>query len=81
VQIDQGARWRHRLGTIAARTLVLHGDSDPLFPPGNAEALAAAIPDARLRLLAGVGHELSPRRWDEYSELIAMLASGTSADR
>lgn len=54
-----------RLAEITAPTLVLHGTEDPLFPYGHAEALAAAIPGARLLPLAGVGHELPPRPvWD-----------------
>lgn len=47
---------RARLAEIAAPTLVIHGDRDPLVPPGEGQALAAAIPGARLLLLPGVGH-------------------------
>jgi pimeloyl-ACP methyl ester carboxylesterase len=67
----QGARWRERLGTVAVPTVVVHGDADPLFPPGNAAALAAAIPGAHLRLLAGVGHELPRRAWAEAVGILA----------
>ncbi|GAA0623718.1 alpha/beta hydrolase [Kribbella sandramycini] len=58
---DQGPRWRERLAEIAVPTLVLHGSDDPLFPPANGRALAAAIPNARFQELAGVGHELPAR--------------------
>lgn len=50
---------RDRLGEIAAPTLVIHGDRDPLIPYRQGELLAAAIPGARLLTLPGVGH-LSP---------------------
>lgn len=61
-----GAPLRPRLGNIAAATLVLHGTDDPLFPYAHAEALAAEIPGATLRPLAGVGHETPPpATWDE----------------
>ena len=55
---DPGPRWRERLGEIIAPTLVLHGEDDPFFPIGNGEALAAAIPNARLVRLARTGHWL-----------------------
>ncbi|MFI6390375.1 alpha/beta fold hydrolase [Nonomuraea sp. NPDC050547] len=64
--IDAGRPWRERLGEIAVPVLVFQGGDDPLFPPGHGQALAAAIPGARARVLEGVGHEIFPRRtWDE----------------
>lgn len=68
---DKGARWRERLGTVATPTLVLHGTADPLFPPGNGEALAREIPGARLLPLARMGHEYPPRAtWDTVIQAI-----------
>lgn len=66
----QGPRWRHRLGDLAVPTLVVHGTADPLFPIGNAEAMAREIPDARLQRLPGIGHELPPRAWDRAVALV-----------
>ena len=52
---------------IAAPTLVVHGSEDPLFPLPHGEALAAAVPDARLVVLTGVGHEVPPpATWDVF---------------
>jgi len=31
-------------------------DQDPVFAPAHGEPLAAAIPDANLRVVAGMGH-------------------------
>jgi pimeloyl-ACP methyl ester carboxylesterase len=45
-----------RLAEIAAPTLVIHGVDDPLVPHANGEALARAIPDARLLSLEACGH-------------------------
>lgn len=45
-----------RLGGIAARTLVLHGDQDVVVDPANGRLLAERIPDARLVELEGHGH-------------------------
>jgi pimeloyl-ACP methyl ester carboxylesterase len=63
--IDSGDRWRERLGEVSAPTLVIHGTEDPMYPYGNAVALAKEIPDARLLALERVGHEVPPRAlWD-----------------
>jgi pimeloyl-ACP methyl ester carboxylesterase len=58
--VEGGEPWRHRLGDIAAPTLVIHGTDDPLFPIGHGRALAAEIPGARLLLVEGGGHLLAP---------------------
>jgi pimeloyl-ACP methyl ester carboxylesterase len=63
--IDSGERWRERLGEVSAPTLVIHGTEDPMFPYGNAVALAKEIPGAQLLALERVGHEVPPRDlWD-----------------
>ena len=45
--IDSGDRWRERLGEVSVPTLVIHGTEDPMYPYGNAVALAKEIPGAR----------------------------------
>jgi 3-oxoadipate enol-lactonase len=45
-----------RLGQITAPTLVIHGKSDALVPPGNGELIAARIPGSRLVLLEHASH-------------------------
>ena len=63
--IDSGDRWRDRLGEVSVSTLVIHGSEDPMYPYGNAVALAKEIPGARLLALERVGHEVPPRAlWD-----------------
>ncbi|MBE0010280.1 MULTISPECIES: alpha/beta fold hydrolase [unclassified Arthrobacter] len=44
------------LHLIAAPTLVIHGTDDEMTPPGNAERIAAAIPNAELILLQAARH-------------------------
>jgi pimeloyl-ACP methyl ester carboxylesterase len=41
---------------LAAPTLVIHGDADPLVPYANGQHLAAHIPNAKLSTYPGVGH-------------------------
>jgi 3-oxoadipate enol-lactonase len=47
---------RQTLPTVAVPTLVVVGAEDVLTPPSEAEALAAAIPGARLEVIPGAGH-------------------------
>ncbi len=52
---------------INAPTLVVHGTADPLFPLPHGEALAAAIPDARLIVVDGMGHQVPPPpTWERF---------------
>jgi pimeloyl-ACP methyl ester carboxylesterase len=60
-----------RLGAIAAPTLVIHGDSDPLITPSGGRATARAIPGARLMLVPGMGHGLPERLWPQLVDAIA----------
>ena len=46
------------LRRLAVPTLVLHGTDDPMFPHRHGEAIGANIPNARLELLEGRGHEV-----------------------
>ncbi len=63
--VDTGDPWRHRLGAVAAPTLVVHGTEDPLLPYAHGVALADAIPGAELLALEHTGHEYFPRTtWD-----------------
>jgi 3-oxoadipate enol-lactonase len=45
-----------RLAQITAPTLVIHGKSDALVPPGNGELIAKRIPGAKLVLLDHASH-------------------------
>ncbi|RZU60967.1 alpha/beta fold hydrolase [Zhihengliuella halotolerans] len=47
---------------ITAPTLIVHSDSDPLFPLAHGEALARIIPNATLLRVHGMGHEVPPPR-------------------
>lgn len=70
---------RARLAEIAAPTLVIHGDRDPLVPPRNGEVLARDIPGARLLMLPGVGHLPPFERPEEVTRaVLAFLREETS---
>jgi pimeloyl-ACP methyl ester carboxylesterase len=63
---------RARLAAIAVPALVIHGADDPLFPPAHGEALAREIPNARLLVIDGLGHEFPTWAWDDV--LPALIA-------
>jgi len=57
-------RARDPLSSIAVPTLVVHGTADPMFPLPHGEALAEAIPNARLVTLVDAGHGVDRADWD-----------------
>jgi pimeloyl-ACP methyl ester carboxylesterase len=59
------------LSRITAPTTIVHGDQDPIYVPAHAEALAAAIPHAKLRIVEGMGHAyFSPGLPERLADLI-----------
>jgi pimeloyl-ACP methyl ester carboxylesterase len=74
--VEGGEPWRHRLGDVAAPTLVIHGADDPLFPLDHGIALAEEIPGARLLRLDGAGHLLSAA---DHAAVAAAILDHTAA--
>jgi pimeloyl-ACP methyl ester carboxylesterase len=58
------------LGRVTAPTLVLGGEFDPITPVADAEDIAAAIPHARLEIVAGAGHGVFR---DKPDKAVAMI--------
>lgn len=77
--METGAPIRGRLGEIAAPTLVIHGDGDPVFPLGHARALEEEVPGARLLVLEGTGHELPPAYFDLVIHHLARHTRGDAS--
>ena len=63
------------LGRLTIPTLVIHGDNDPLVPPENGRQTAAALPDARLIMIPGMGHALPDQVWPQVVDAIVTVAS------
>jgi 3-oxoadipate enol-lactonase len=61
---------RSALPRIAAPTLVIAGTEDRATPPAHAEAIVAAVPGARLEVLADAAHLASVQRPDAVTQLI-----------
>ncbi len=61
--IGNTPRWRERLGEIAAPTLVIHGNEDPILPLEHGVAIAEGIVGAKMLTLDGTGHEIPRPEW------------------
>ena len=55
------------LSTIQARTLIIQGDRDPLYPVELSVEMAKAIPNSRLWIIPNAGHgPIVGNRWSEF---------------
>jgi 3-oxoadipate enol-lactonase len=65
-----------RIAQITAPTLVIHGKSDALVPPGNGELIAKRIPGAKLVLLEHASHLfLTDQTEEAHQEIFEFLRS------
>jgi pimeloyl-ACP methyl ester carboxylesterase len=64
---DRSEKLRH----VTTPTLVIHGDDDPLVNVQGGIATAAAIPNAELMIVPGMGHSLPVETWPEIMSRIA----------
>jgi 3-oxoadipate enol-lactonase len=68
-----------RLAQITVPTLVIHGKTDALVPPGNGELIAARIPGAKLVLLEHASHLfLTDQTQAAHKEILEFLSSDLS---
>ena len=63
-----------RLHALRVPTLVVHGTADRMVHPSGGRATAAAIPDAELLLIDGMGHDLPPALFDTFADAIRRTA-------
>jgi pimeloyl-ACP methyl ester carboxylesterase len=61
---------RPMLKSVAAPTLVIHGEDDPLVPLAGGRDTAASIAGARLLTIAGMGHDLPLALVDTLADAI-----------
>jgi pimeloyl-ACP methyl ester carboxylesterase len=69
-----------QLRTLRVPTVVIHGDGDPLVRPAAGRATARAIPNARLRIIEGMGHDLPSQVWPTIVEEIERNAARATPD-
>ena len=56
---------------VRTPTTVIHGNRDVLVRPAGGRATARAIPNARLKMIDGMGHDLPRQLWPVFAEAIA----------
>jgi pimeloyl-ACP methyl ester carboxylesterase len=78
--IASGDRTRQLRG-IRAPTLVIHGSADRLVSPSGGRATARAIPNARLMMIEGMGHDLPRAIWPRLIDAIAGHARRADGER
>jgi pimeloyl-ACP methyl ester carboxylesterase len=59
-----------RLSDIRISTLVMGGENDVIFPPGNFRILAEKIPNARLHIFKNAPHAFTREKEDEVVAVI-----------
>jgi pimeloyl-ACP methyl ester carboxylesterase len=62
------------LANLDVPTLVIHGTADPLVQPDGGERTAEVVPDAKLLLIEGMGHDLPAAMLPQVIEAIAAHA-------
>jgi pimeloyl-ACP methyl ester carboxylesterase len=70
-----------RLGGVRVPTLCVAGALDPAAPPPVLEAIAAAIPGARLAVLPQAPHMMQIETPDAFAAAVAGFVAGLPADR
>jgi pimeloyl-ACP methyl ester carboxylesterase len=60
---------------VSAPTTVIHGNRDVLIRPAGGRATARAIPNARLKVIDGMGHDLPRDLWPVFADEIAANAA------
>jgi len=63
-----------RLRSLRIPALVVHGTADPMVHVSGGRATAAAIPDAELLLVEGMGHDLPPALFETFTDGIRRTA-------
>ncbi|HEY0507909.1 MAG TPA: alpha/beta hydrolase, partial [Blastococcus sp.] len=61
------------LGRVTVPTLVIHGSDDALVDVSGGRATAAAVPEAELLVVEGMGHDFPQEKWAEITDRITAL--------
>ncbi len=75
-------RWQSAgiAANVRCPALVIAGTADRMTPPRGAQALASALPDAKLEWIAGAGHFMPAETPDRVSSLLASFILGEKSE-
>jgi pimeloyl-ACP methyl ester carboxylesterase len=73
--IESASYRLNNLENIEVPTVVLHGAEDPLVPLESAEDIAARVPNAELRIVPGLGHDIPVALVPEFADAITAAAT------
>jgi pimeloyl-ACP methyl ester carboxylesterase len=65
----------HQLRKLDLPAVVIHGKNDVLVNPSGGRATARAIPNARLKMIEGMGHDMPRALWPTFVEEISCNAA------
>jgi pimeloyl-ACP methyl ester carboxylesterase len=65
----------HQLRKLRLPAVVIHGRNDVLVNPSGGRATARAIPNARLKMIDGMGHDMPRVLWPTFVEEISCNAA------
>jgi pimeloyl-ACP methyl ester carboxylesterase len=68
------------LRRVRVPATVIHGNRDVLVRPAGGRATARAIPNARLKIIDGMGHDLPRQLWPVFADEIAATAAHAEQD-
>ena len=71
--------YRGMLSSIACPVLVVCGERDAIAPPSMSEAIASAIPGARLHVLEGAGHVANADAPEAFNAILRAFLSRAGA--
>ncbi len=60
-----------QLSRLTTPTLVIHGEDDPLLPLAAGKEVAELIPNAKIKVMPLMGHDLPPIHYEELTSAIA----------
>jgi pimeloyl-ACP methyl ester carboxylesterase len=63
------------LARLSVPTLVIHGTADTLVQPSGGERTAEVIPDAKLLVIEGMGHDVPPPLWPQIIDAVTAHAA------
>ena len=77
--VSEGGAAELDVRRITVPSLVVHGTHDPMFPLPHGQALAGAIPGARLLVIQGMGHQVPPEpTWAQFVPAVLELGPSRS---